>query len=609
MSNENTTCKDSHIVINPFHFENPPSQKRTYKGYKKNSYYLTMRDDVKIAIEIITPKNLKSEDKIPTILLQTRYWRDYEFRFPFKWFIKDFTWGYKKHLHKIGIKRGFNFVYVDVRGTGASFGSMPWPWSVDEVKDGLEITEWIINQSWSDGNVVSMGVSYLGTASEYLATLKHPKRCLRGVLPISSQWDNYLEISCPGGIYNHYFMTDWGELDKGLDKNKSKSFLTLHPVVYFLAKGVKPVESDKEKKLLKEAVKQHEKNVYVHEFKQDVSYRDTVDVVSVYTKTSKIQKLNVPFFVWGGWLDAAVSDHIIKRFMTYSNPMRAIIGDWDHEIIRKTNPYFYKKYSLSTNPQTFQNARLDFFDICIKGNFSEKTLYYYTMGEEKWKKTEIWPPFGHTMKRYYFSEKNELSQNKPQSELGEDHFIVDFEVSTGKGNRWHVHYDQKLKMKDRSKIDKKLLTYTSSPLKNDLELTGHPIITLYMTSTHTDGAIFTYLEDVDEKGKVIYITEGQLRLIHRKISPEEPPYKITVPYHSFRKKDSQSIVLGEIMEISYGLLPTSVLIRKGHRIRVAIAGADKDTFNRYPAEGTPTYNIKRNKNHTSYIDIPFIEKK
>jgi predicted acyl esterase len=62
------------------------------------------------------------------------------------------------------------------------------------------------------------------------------------------------------------------------------------------------------------------------------------------------------------------------------------------------------------------------------------------------------------------------------------------------------------------------------------------------------------------------------------------------------------------MEITYGLLPTSVLIRKGHRIRVAIAGADKDTFNRYPAEGIPTYTIKRNMTHASYIDIPIIEK-
>lgn len=56
-------------------------------------------------------------------------------------------------------------------------------------------------------------------------------------------------------------------------------------------------------------------------------------------------------------------------------------------------------------------------------------------------------------------------------------------------------------------------------------------------------------------------------------------------------------------------LPTSSLFRKGHRIRFAIAGADKDTFNRYPAEGTPTYIIKRNKNHASFIEIPIIKDK
>ena len=40
---------------------------------------------------------------------------------------------------------------------------------------------------------------------------------------------------------------------------------------------------------------------------------------------------------------------------------------------------------------------------------------------------------------------------------------------------------------------------------------------------------------------------------------------------------------------------------------VAIAGADKDTFNRYPEEGIPTYNIKRNKYHASSVDIPIIK--
>ena len=596
------------MEVNPFYFDNVPRRATKFKGLKKSSYYLTMRDGIKIAVEVLLPKNISPADKLPAILLQTRYWRDYDFRIPFKWFMKDYDFGYSKYLYKIGISRGYAFVKVDVRGTGASFGTRPWPWSANEVKDGREITDWIIKQTWSDGNVVSMGVSYLGTAAEYLATLKHTNGCLKGVLPISSQWDNYLEVGLPGGIYNHYFMTDWGELDKGLDQNKSKSFLTLHPKLYYLAIGVKPVESDKGKKLLKEAVKGHEKNIYVHEVELEINYRDTVDAVSVFTQKKKIERYNVPFCVWGGWLDAAVSDHIIKRFMTYSNPMRAIIGDWDHEIIRKTNPYFYKKYKLPTDQRVQQTARLDFFELCINDKFTEKVLYYYTMCEEKWKRTEIWPPAGHTMERWYFSDKNELSQTIPQSESGEDNYKVDFEVTTGTGNRWHVHYDQKLNMPDRAQIDKKLLTYTSSPLGEDVEITGHPIITLYMTSTHEDGAVFAYLEDVDEKGKVTYITEGELRLFHSKISADEPPYKITVPHHSFRQKDSQKVVPGELMEISFGFLPTSVLIRKGHRIRVAIAGADKDTFNRYPEDGTPIYTIKRNKKKTSYIDVPIIKK-
>jgi len=602
--------RNNFLEANPFYFENVKRRDTIFKGITKSSHYLTMRDGVKIAIEVFLPKNILPEHKFPTILLQTRYWRDYEFRIPFKWFIKDYATGFNKYLHKIGIERGFTFVYVDVRGTGASFGIRPWPWSANEVKDGREIVDWIIEQPWSDGNVVTMGVSYLGTAAEYLASLKHP--AVKGILPISNQWDVYLEVSCPGGVYNYYFMGDWGDLDKQLDQNRSRSFLTLQPIKFFLTKGVKPVESDKGKILLKEALKDHESNTYVHEASEkniDTSYRDVVDVASVYTQRKKIQRANVPFCVWGGWLDAAVADHIIKRFMTYTNPMRAIIGDWDHENHRKTNPYFYKKYKIFPGQKTQQNARLDFFELCLEGNFVEKVLYYYTMGEEKWKKTDSWPPPGHKLQRWYFSENNLLSKTDPQNEEGEDNYLVNFNVSTGTGNRWHVHYDQKLKMKDRAKEDKMLLTYTSEPLERDTEITGYATITLFLTSTNEDGAIFAYLEDVDEAGKVIYITEGELRLIHRKISEEESPYKIMVPYHTFKQKDAIPMVPGEISEISFGFLPTSVLIRKGHKIRVSIAGADKDTFERYPSEGIPTYTIQRNKNFPSFIDIPIIKKK
>ena len=611
----NDKSEHDNLEETPYYFENVPRKLTSYKGYKKSSQYLTMRDGVKIAIELVLPEDLSPKDKISIILLQTRYWRDYLFRIPFKWLLKEVP--DMKSLHELGISRGYGFIYVDVRGAGASFGTRPYPWSKDEVEDGREIIDWIIRQPWSDGNIVTMGGSYGGVTAEYVATLNH--LAVKGILPYSNQWDAYTEVAFPGGAYNHFFIRIWGLLGEALDMNNSRKFLGVLPLLFFLVKGVKPVETDKDKLQLKEAIKDHSSNIYVFQNEDVVTYRDDplvyqkediADTVSVFSKKEEIEKANVPFYCWGGWLDGATSDNIISRFMTYKNPMRAIIGDFDHGMRRRANPYHPETLNVIPEKKIQQKVWLDFFDICIHGKepFSEKVLYYYTMGEEKWKKTDVWPPAGHSMQRWYFSENNSLSTTKPPEELGEDTYQVDHNITSGKGNRWHIHYAQKMNYKKRDKIDKKLLTYTSASLKEDVEITGHPVITIFLTSTHEDGVIFAYLEDVDEEGKVTYITEGELRFIHRKISKDEPPYKIMVPYHSFKKKDSLPLVPGEISEIKFGFLPTSVLVRKGHRLRVAIAGADKDTFSRYPTEGNPVITIKRTKDYASFIDISVIKR-
>ena len=82
-----------------------------------------------------------------------------------------------------------------------------------------------------------------------------------------------------------------------------------------------------------------------------------------------------------------------------------------------------------------------------------------------------------------------------------------------------------------------------------------------------------------------------------------------VPYHSYKKTDAEPLIPGEVSEIKFGLYATSVLIRKGHRIRIAIAGADKDTFAKYPKDSKPTITVHRSKNYTSHIDLPLILKK
>jgi len=157
---------------------------------------------------------------------------------------------------------------------------------------------------------------------------------------------------------------------------------------------------------------------------------------------------------------------------------------------------------------------------------------------------------------------------------------------------------------DRDGRDQKLLVYNSPQLEKDLEVTGHPIVTLFIRSTASDGNFFVYLEDVDETGRVRYVTEGMLRALHRKVSDEEPqPYLDLVPYHSAKRKDALPFLDGEIAELRFGLLPTSYLFKKGHSIRIAIAGADKDHFI-VPSVPPPTWRVYRDQPYSSRIELP-----
>ena len=73
---------------------------------------------------------------------------------------------------------GYNFVDMDVRGRGDSDGSFE-PWR-SEGQDGYDTIEWIAEQDWSDGNVVTWGQSYLGCI-QWMTALEQPPH-LRGMI-------------------------------------------------------------------------------------------------------------------------------------------------------------------------------------------------------------------------------------------------------------------------------------------------------------------------------------------------------------------------------------------------------------------------------------------
>ena len=100
-----------------------------------------------------------------------------------------------------------------------------------------------------------------------------------------------------------------------------------------------------------------------------------------------------------------------------------------------------------------------------------------------------------------------------------DAYTVDFTATTGRHNRWATNGGAgDVIYGDRAAEDEKLVTYTSAAMVGDVEITGHPIVTLYVSSTEPDGAFIVYLEDVAPDGRVSYITEGQLRALLRRVS-------------------------------------------------------------------------------------------
>ncbi len=552
----------------------------------RTSRYVAMPDGIRIAVDIYLPEG--ASRPLPAILVSTRYWRAAQGQ-PIG------------AMERFWISRGYAYVYADVRGTGASFGQWYYPWSPTEVEDLHHLVEWITTQPWSNGAVGSVGTSYTGNTALLTAAGNHP--AVKAVVPRFMDFDVYTDLTFPGGVVNEMMIRDWGSAVHAMDMNN----------VPRAPQGVRPVDGDSAAALLAAAIEDHRGNPRLDSSLTQTRFRDepiagfggeTLDHAASFRYQRAIERSGTPIFAWASWLDAGTAQGALNRFMTWSNPQLLVIGPWSHGGGHHTSPFLPDSTPTTPSVATQTEQAACFFDRHMKeeaARFTGKTLLYYTLGEETWKRTDRWPLPGTTTRRLYLGAEGTLADRRPPRGL--DHYEVDFEVTTGKRNRWYTQNGGDVVYEERSSQDARMLTYTSAPLPRDLEVTGYPIITLRVASTATDGNLFAYLEDIAPDGRSTYITEGQLRLLHRKVSKGPAPYRTTYPYRTFSTKDGAPLVPGQAETVTFQLLPTSVLFRAGHRIRIAIAGADRDTFQRNPASGNATLTIDRGR---SFIDLPVL---
>ena len=128
---------------------------------------------------------------------------------------------------------------------------------------------------------------------------------------------------------------------------------------------------------------------------------------------------------------------------------------------------------------------------------------------------------------------------------------------------------------------------------------------LWLTTDAPDLDVFVYLEEVDGSGKSTYITEGNLRASHRKLS-QAPFNNLGLPYHSHYQSDSALIEAGKPVVLAFNLLPISYLLRAGNRIRISVACADADNFETPLLDPAPKIRLLRDAAHASFVALPMI---
>jgi len=585
--------------------------------YPRNqSLYLTMRDDVRIAIDVWLPDDLDAAANIPTLIHATRYWRarqhvsgDYE---------NDNRFAEAEIVNKAG----YAFVLVDARGSGASFGTRPYEMNVAESNDYAEVVDWIIAQPWSNQRVGAYGVSYAGNTAEMLTLNRHP--AVKAIAPLFNDFDNFGHLIFPGGILTVGFLEKWGNSVHALDANDICGRDQVSGANCDELKntwlGVKPVDGDQDGRILAQAVAEHSANIHPYEAALVYEYRDDpwggeggVRGVGYLRSPAghlpDIEASGVAMFVRAGWQDAATVNGTLGRYMTISNPQKVFIGPWDHGASNDADPFHAFDTPVAPSGEQQYAEMFSFFDQFLQDDGDaniNSDITYYTLGADRWTTTEVWPPDGFSDETWYFAADGMLTTEQPQNNVGADNYTINFDATTGRHNRWYTNNGSgDVMYPDRAEEDRKLLTFTSAPVEQDTEITGHPIVTLFVRSTHDDGAFLAYLEDVGPDGKVTYITEGQLRGVMRRPSDQAAPYKKLGLHRSELRADAMPLVPDEVAELTFELWATSVLIKEGHRLRVAVAGADKDSFLRYPRNGeVPTITVERNRQYSSHVKLP-----
>ena len=548
--------------------------------------FVTLPDDVRLAVSFYFPKGFdRASSKAPAVFIDSVYGRAEE-----------------ATVTAISLYTDAGFVVAigDARGFGASFGSSPGFNTAQQTQDEANIIRWISEQPWSDGNVAAAGHSVSAVFADSMTASGAP--ALKAAIIRAGDFDEYSLNMFPGGVPNLSILELATQL---MEWHAGAACLQKLPACAEL--GLPPVDEDKDFQLLQAAMRDHQGNLKGDSFATANFIDDKVGPVTLadsspVARLDGIRRAKVPARVTASWLDGLTAEGALIRFASADEvPMEIVIGATTHPGGLDADPFSTTPFGPARPSAVEQfSGDVAFLKRVFTGEEIGRSIRYAVLGTDIWKTTSVWPPSGTQVTTLA------LAPSKLQAgevESGELSYQVDPAVSSGPYNRWGAQRGKPIYYGDRRSAPGKRLQFDGEPFDQDMELVGSPELCLVLATDQADGLVTAHIEDIAPDGRVTYLTEGLLRLLHRKTEGKScDPSPGTK--RAFTRAESAPVVPGEKMEIELALLPVAALIRKGHYLRLSLAGADAGFFPTLTGDRPASWLVSYGGQNSSRVSVP-----
>ena len=525
-----------------------------------------MRDGARLVADVFRPR---ARERVPAILNLGPYQKDKPWLVPETLEEPPNDWmNWETVNPRWWVPQGYAAVRIDGRGSGKSQGQCE-PWSHAEAVDFFDAIEWAAAQPWCNGKVGLLGISYYAINQWFVAQLQPPS--LKAIIPWEGFADIYRDALYHGGIFS-LFMSNW---------------FTAHLLHHTLGRASQQLSNAWALNTL------------------HVWLSNNLDSGALRGAQADWDKITLPFYSVGNWTGFGL--HLRGNTEAFARAASR-----------------YKKLRIQTgshvHPFYTEEGRQDqkrFFDYWLKGIENGimdeppvKLAIRHGADKFEWRHEREWPLARTQWTKLYFNlAAGALAKEMPGTPASRTY------AASSLGTMGSTSASSSQVMGGGIKPGMGLSLETA-PLTEDLEITGPLAASFWVSSSSEDMDLFLTLRNIDAQGNDIMetgqqgtpvpVAKGWLRVSHRELDD-----KLSLPYRPYHKHTRRLFLKpGEIVKIDVEIWPTSMVFKKGRRIRLDIQprdGLGSQGYMHYHADyNTGTNTIYSGGEHDSYLLLPVI---